>query len=141
VAAIGEMIVEQQALMPSTRKMPVRINEKKHTTFSGEHLIPQLSDSPEAGFVGVMSGKTFLLGAVCYLGRDVTPEMMLERYCQVCCLPPDRAAALHRLAAYCEALQSVKIGNVLSVRYSSDGLPVLKVEQEYLMRAADSKLP
>ena len=121
--------------------MPVRINDKKNTTFSGEHLIPQLSDPTQAGFVSVKSGKPCSRGAVVYLGRDVTPEMMLEQYCQVAAPPQDRDAALHRLEVYCEALQSVKIGNVLSVSYSNEGLPLLKVEQEYFMKQPERKLP
>jgi len=127
--------------MSSTRKMPVRINEKKHTTFAGEHLIPSLADSPDAGFVSAKTGKIYSRGAVVYLGRDVTPEMMLERYCQVATPPADRDAALRRLSAYCEALQSTKIGNVLSVSFSPESLPLLKVEQEFFLRETESRLP
>src|ERR1051326_908804 len=107
-----------RSCMASTRKMPVRIDEKKRTTLAGEHLVPDLSDSPAGEFVSVKSGKSYVRGSVVYLGRDVTPEMMLERYCQVAPPPADRATALSRLSAYCDALQSVKIGNVLSVSYS-----------------------
>lgn len=127
--------------MPLTRKMPVRINEQKRTTFPGEHLIPQLSGSPVSGFVSVKSGKTYSLGSVVYVGRDVSPEMMLERFCLICPPPPDRAAALRRLAAYCDALQAFKIGNVLSMDYSPDGLPVLRVEQEHFLSEPDRRLP
>src|SRR5690242_7973014 len=109
--------------------MPVRINEKNHTTFAGEHLIPSLTDSPNAGFVSVKTGKIYSCGAVVYFGKGVTPEMMLERYCQVSPQPADREISLRRLSAYCEALQSTKIGNVLSVSYSLESLPILKVEQ------------
>ena len=77
--------------------------------------MPLLSDSPDAVFVSAKSGKTYSRGAVVYVGIDVTPEMMLERYCQVAAPPSDRDAALRRLAAYCDALQTVKIGNVLSL--------------------------
>src|SRR5579859_7275306 len=101
--------------MPSTRKIPVRINEQKNTTLAGEHLIPLLSDSPDSGFVSAKTGKRYSRGAVVYVGRDVTPEMMLERYCQVSQPPSNRDAALRRLASYCDALQAVKIGNVLSL--------------------------
>ena len=121
--------------------MPVRINEKKCTTFSGEHLIPSLSDSPAAEFVSVKSGKSYVRGSVVYVGRDVTPEMMLDRYCQVALPPADRTAALRRLGAYCDALQSVKIGNVLSVSYSQDGLPELHVEEEYFLPETHRNLP
>jgi hypothetical protein len=121
--------------------MPVRINEKKRTIFRGEHLMPLLSDLPDAGFVSAKSGKIFLLGTVNYVGRDVTPEMMLERYCQVAAPPPDREVALRRLSVYCDALQTVKIGNVLAVSYSPDGLPILRVEQEFFMTETPLPLP
>lgn len=127
--------------MASTRKLPVRINEKKRTTFAGEHLIPNLSASPAAEFVSVKSGKPYLRGSVVFIGRDVTPEMMLERYCQVAPPLADRTAALRRLAAYCDALQSVKIGNVLSVTFSTDGIPQLHVEEEYFLPEPQRKLP
>jgi hypothetical protein len=121
--------------------MPVRINEKKRTTLAGEHLLPNLSDSPTAEFVSAKSGKSYARGSVVYVGRDVTPEMMLERYCEAAPPPADRTAALRRLAAYCDALQSVKIGNVLSVSYSPDGLPELHVEEEYFLPEPERKLP
>jgi hypothetical protein len=127
--------------MASTRKLPVRINEKKRTTFAGEHLVPDLSDSPAAEFVSVKSGKSYARGSLVYVGRDVTPEMMLERYCQVAPPPADRAAALRRLSAYCDALQSVKIGNVLAVSFSPDGLAELHVEEEYFLPEPQRKLP
>ncbi len=127
--------------MASTRKLPVRINEKKRTTFAGEHLIPNLSDSLVAEFVSVKSGKSYVRGSVVYVGRDVTPEMMLERYCQVAPPPADRTAALRRLAAYCDALQSVKIGNVLSVSFSSVGLPELHVEEQFCLPEPQRRLP
>ena len=127
--------------MASTRKLPVRINEKRRTTFAGEHLVPNLSDSPAAEFVSVKSGKSYVRGSVVYVGRDVTPEMMLERYCQVAPPPADRTAALRCLAAYCDALQSVKIGNVLSVSFSPDRVPQLHVEEEYFLPEPQRKLP
>jgi hypothetical protein len=126
--------------MSSTRKMPVRIDEKKRTTFSGEHLIPPLSDTSQR-FISVKTGKSYERGSVVYLGKDVTPEMMLERYCQITGPPVDREAALRRLAAHCDALQTTKIGNVVSVSFSPDGLPLLQVEQEFFLRASESRLP
>ena len=125
--------------MPSTRKMPVRADEQKRRT-SSEHLVPQLSDSP-SGFVSVKTGKSCSRGVVVYLGRDVTPEMMLERYCKVSTLPIGRDIALSRLAAYSEALQTVKIGNLVSVAFSPDGMPILQVEQEHFLSQTPVQLP
>lgn len=138
---VESVVSPHYAFMSSTRKMPVRIDEKKHTTFAGEHLIPSLADLEDAGFVSAKTGKTYSRGAVVYLGRDVTPEMMLERYCQVAPPPSDREVALRRLSAYCDALQATKIGNLVSLSFSAESLPILKVEQEYFLRETESRLP
>jgi hypothetical protein len=125
--------------MNSTRKLPVAINEKKRIA-SGNHLIPELTNSPK-NFVSVKTGKPYSHGAIVYLGKDVTPEMMLEQYCKVASSSLDQEIALNRLAAYCAVLQSVKIGNIVTIEFDSDGLPVLKVEQEYFLSQASVKLP
>lgn len=127
--------------MISTRKIPVRINEKKHTTFSKEHLLPLLSGSRDDVFLSAKTGKTYPSGVVVYLGQDITPKMMLERYCQVATPPLDRETALRRLAEYCQALQTVKIGNVLSVSYSAENSLLLKVDQEFFLPENENKLP
>ena len=126
--------------MAATRKIPVRIDERKRTATS-DHLIPSPAESPSGGFVSTKSGKECARGMVVYLGSDVTPEMMLERYGQVSQIPFDRARALLRFAAYCEALQSVKIGNVVSLSYSTDGLPLLAVEEDTFLSGTEARLP
>ena len=127
--------------MPSTRKMPVRIADRSRTTVAGEHLIPSLDEPPVNGFVSAKTGKSHARGAVVYLGRDVTPEMMLERYVQVARPPVDRSKALWRLGAYCEALQSAKIGSVVSLSCSPDGLPLLNVDEEQFLSGQERQLP
>jgi len=127
--------------MPSTRKMPVRIADRSRTTVADEHLIPSLDEPPGKGFVSANTGKGHARGAVVYLGRDVTPEMMLERYVQVARPPVDRSKALWRLGAYCEALQSVKIGSVVSLSFSPDGLPLLNVDEEHFLSGQEHQLP
>jgi hypothetical protein len=128
--------------MTATRKLPVRINEKKRTTHRSEYLVPRLSDvAPEDGFISIKTGRVIERGSVVYLGRDVTPEMMLERFCEQQPPPADRVEALRRLSAYIEALQQFRIGNVLTVSYSPDGLPILHVVEEYFLSETHSKLP
>jgi hypothetical protein len=122
----------------STRKMPVRINKAKRTTYSGEHLVPSLADLPE-GFVSMKTGKCCERGAVVFLGKKVSLEMMLERYCQVAVSPNDREAALRRLAEYCDALQSTKIGNVVSISFDSDGGLLLHIEEKYFLSRPETR--
>jgi hypothetical protein len=127
--------------MTATRKLPNSLTKKGQKTTGGEHLLPQLSDTAPTGFVGVRSGKLFARGYVVYVGRDVTPEMMLEAFCERHPQPADRAMALRRLEVFVQALQSCKVGNLLSVSYTAEGLPSLKVEQEYLLSEPDRRLP
>jgi hypothetical protein len=127
--------------MTATRKLPNSLTKKGQKTIGGEHLLPQLSDVSATGFVGVRSGKIFEHGYVVYVGRDVTPEMMLEAFCERHPQPADRPTALRRLEAFVQALQTCKVGNLLSVSYTAEGLPNLKVEQEYLVSEPDRRLP
>ena len=127
--------------MTATRKVPNSLSKKGGKTTNGEHLLPQWSDVTAAGFIGVRSGKIHERGYVVYVGRDVTPEMMLEAFCERHPQPADRVAALRRLEAFVLALQSCKVGNLLSVSYTAEGLPSLKVEQEYLLSQPDKRLP
>lgn len=127
--------------MTATRKLPNSLTKKGHKTTGGEHLLPQLSDVTTDGFVGVRSGKVHERGYVVYVGRDVTPQMMLEAFCERHPWPADSTVALRRLEEFVQALQSCKVGNVLSVSYTAEGLPSIKVEQEYLLSEPDRKLP
>jgi len=127
--------------MTATRKLPNSLSKKGGRTTGGEHLLPQLSEVTATGFVGVKSGKIHQRGYVVYVGTDVTPEMMLEAFCERHPQPADRAAALRRLEAFVLALQSCKVGNLLSVSYTAEGLPSVKVEQEYLLSEPDRRLP
>jgi hypothetical protein len=127
--------------MIATRKLPNSLSKKGGKTAGGEHLLPQMADGATSGFVGVRSGKIIERGYVVYLGRDVTPEMMLEKFCERHPQPIDRATALRRLETFVQALQPCKIGNVVSVSYTADGMPAIKVEQDYLLSGPDSRLP
>ena len=87
------------------------------------------------------SGRRYERGYIVYLGMDVTPEMMLNDFCEYNPPPCDRAIALERLGAFVQALQVCKIGNLVSISYTTEGLPLLKVEQEYLLMKPDKRLP
>jgi hypothetical protein len=128
--------------MIATRKLPVRINEKKRTTSRSEYLLPRLSGpGSEDGFVSIKTGRRIERGCMVYLGRDVTPEMMLEKFCAQQPPPADRAEALRRLSAYVEVLQQFKIGNLLTLSYTPDGLPTLNIVEDHFLSRTHSKLP
>ena len=127
--------------MIATRKLPRNTTKKSAKTARGEYLLPQLSGDAPSGFLGMKSGRTFESGYIVYLGRDVTPEMMLDEFCEYNPPPKDLDRARERLRAFVQALQACKIGNLLSITYTTNGLPVLKIEREFLLREPDSRLP
>ncbi len=127
--------------MPAIRKLPVAYNPKKPKTGRGEFLLPHLSGAGESGFVGIKSGRRSEFGALSFIGMDVTPEMLLERFCERQPAPADRDEALRRLAAFVESLQAFKIGNVLAVSYTPDSLPVLRLESEFTRFPDPAPLP
>lgn len=127
--------------MSAIRKLPVRINEKKRSTFRGEFLIPKLCGTAESGFLSINTGLSCELGAVVFLGTEVTPDLLLERFCERNPPPSDGLLALRILNEYVEALNAVRIGNVLSVSYGPDGSLILKVEAKYFLNKPIDKLP
>jgi hypothetical protein len=127
--------------MSATRKLPRNTTKKGKKTTRGESLLPQLSGDAPSGFIGLRSGRKFESGYIVYLGRDVTPEMMLDDFCENNLPPDDRAVALDRLRAYVQALQSCKIGNLVSISYTARGLPLLKIEREYVLMEPNNRLP
>ena len=127
--------------MITTPKIPRNTTKKGGKTTRGESLLPHLSGPAESGFVGIKTGRIYERGYVVYAGIDLTPEMLLNDFCENNPPPNDRAVALQRITAFVQALQPCKIGNFLSISYTPDGLPVLKVEQQYLLREPDRRLP
>ena len=127
--------------MPAIRKLPVAYNPKKPVSGRGEFLLPFLSGTGDSGFVGIRSGRRHEFGALSFVGIDVTPEMLLERFCERQPSPADRNKALQRLSAYVDSLHAFKIGNVLAVSYTPNSLPVLRLESEFTRFPARAPLP
>lgn len=126
--------------MPATRKIPVSFNPKKPAD-RGEFVVPQLTGNPESAFIGIKTGRLAAAGALSYTGMDVTPEILLDRFCERQPSPPDRTEALRRLRAFVEALQVFRIGNILSVTYAPDGLPILHLDAEFVPATKPARLP
>jgi hypothetical protein len=124
-----------------TRKLPRNTTKAGAKNLRGEYLLPQLSGDAPSGFLGMRTGRTFASGYIVYLGRDLTPEMILDEFCEYNTPPRDLDLARDRLGAYVAELQECKVGNLLSINYTADGLPVLKIEREFLLREPDKRLP
>jgi hypothetical protein len=129
------------ASMISTRKLVRNTTKKGAKTARGEYLLPQLSGVNPSGFLGIRTGRTYEQGYVVYMGRDITAEALWTEFIDYNDPPKDRDIAFDRLSAFVQALQQCKVGNLLSISYTPDGLPVIKVEQEFLLREPDKRLP
>ncbi len=130
-----------RAAMVGTKKLPVRLDEKKNAPAAGDHLLPRLSGVERAGFLGAKSGKECVQGVICYVGKEVTPQMLLARYRSVIDEPVETERALQLLGEYCVALQAAKVGNVVSISYSGSGTPTLSVDQSKLPSEKKRSLP
>jgi len=86
-----------------------------------ERLIPFFDPTNRSGFLGLKTGKRHRHGIMVYLGVPITAEDILNRYLEFHDLPKSRRDCIAVLDAYVRALQSFKIGNVLSIDYSEGG--------------------
>lgn len=127
--------------MTGTKKLPIRVNEKKRTTFRNEFLLPQLSLVNGPGFVSIKSGKLIQTGSIVFVGLEVTAQMLLDKFCEHNPAPHDKIEALRRLEAFVEALGDFKIGNVISISYTASSLPVLELKEECFLSKPNLKLP
>jgi hypothetical protein len=89
--------------------------------------------NPSEGFISIKTGRKVDRGCMVFLGKPVTPEMLLEKFCENNLEPTDRSEALRRLSAFVNALQEFHIGNVVSAEYSAEALPLTRVEQEHFL--------
>lgn len=122
-------------------KLPVPINPKTGQPHSGkDFLVPCPSAAEASGFIGIQSGKRHSSGILVFLGVSVTAQDIRSRAAQ---LPTWDLSALtdERLDAYLSALDKFKIGNVLSVSYTTDGSFVLTKLAEMCQPRSRPKLP
>jgi len=98
-----------------TRKLPYSLTKDGRASLRGEHLIPCLETPRQNLFVGVKSGKKYETGYLVYLGEDVTTEDILNELG----LGEQEAYQVRPVIdSFLTALQSFKIGNVISVCFS-----------------------
>ena len=85
-------------------------------TLSGEHLVPCLELPRENVFIGVKTGRKYTTGYVVFLGKDITTEDILKKLNKTQPPPSDRRA----IESFLGELQPFKIGNVVSIHFTSD---------------------
>lgn len=110
-----------------TRKLPYSLTKDGRASRRGEHLVPSLEMPRQNLFVGVKTGKKYEKGYLVYLGTDVSVDDIAEKLG----LKPEQMS-LSRLAieSFITALQSFKIGNVISISFPETDKCVLTKEAE-----------
>ena len=116
----------------STKKFPVSIEGK------GEFIIPVLSNPPESGFIGLKTGRSYKSGAISYIGKAIAVEDVLARLKTT---PENKNHAIRILNSFLTQLQSFKVGNVVSVRYDSEGMPLLIMQSKRPPTEDNRRLP
>src|SRR5262249_10201327 len=99
--------------MIATHRLPRSTTKKGQKTRFGEPLLPQLSVDAPSGFVGLKTGRRYERGYIIHTGAKVTPESLLDDFCEKNTPPDNRVIALERLEAFVQALEGCKVGNLV----------------------------
>ena len=102
--------------MNTTKKLPHSMTRDGRATQRGEHLVPCLDIPRQNVFVGVKTGKRYKAGYLVFLGKDITAEDIFKKLNSEQPLQADRQA----IESFLAELQSHKIGNVVSLQFTSD---------------------
>lgn len=110
----------------TVRKLPFPITLPGGRVGSG-HLVPDLSPfAGPRGFIRVPGGRRVKYGMIGFVGTDVGVADMLERWEGEIGPVGNRQAALECLEAYVVEVARFKLGNVVEVDYSDEGIPRLR---------------
>ncbi|NTW60247.1 MAG: hypothetical protein HGA43_13910 [Nitrospirae bacterium] len=121
-----------------TRKMLYSLTKSGRASLRGEHLVPCLETTRQNCFVGVESGKKYEKGYIVYLGKDIDTEEIEEKLR----IRDDwHAEARPVIESFLTALQSFKIGNVISVSFVEKDKCVLTKEAEQPIEKHKRRLP
>ncbi len=71
--------------------------------------------------MGIKTAKRFPKGMLVYVESSVSAEEILDRFLEQNAVSAERQHCLEILEGYLKELQTFKIGNVLSIRYSTAG--------------------
>jgi hypothetical protein len=114
--------------MNTTRKLPHSMTKDGGASQGGEHLIPCLEMPRRNIFVGVKTGKVHDKGYLVFLGKDVGADDIFNKSGMTeTRTETDRKA----MESFLQALQALKIGNVVSVVFTAEDSCTLKKEAEH----------
>lgn len=125
--------------MNTTRKLPHSMTKDGRATQGGEHLIPCLEMPRRNVFVGVKTGRVHDKGHLVFLGKDVgTADIFTKIGMTETVTETDRKA----MESFLQALQSLKIGNVVSVVFTgADSCTLKKASEHPANDQSKSRLP
>ncbi len=115
--------------MNTTKKLPVAIRLPSGRT-GRNFLVPRFSPEPVTGFVDINTGKVHAHRMLVYLGVPISAQDILDRFSESLPLPAGKLECLELLDQYVKALQSFKLGNIISIEYSKAGEFLIKKVQD-----------
>ena len=111
-----------------TRKLPFSLRKDGRASLRGEHLVPCLEFPRQNLFVGVKSGKRYEKGYIVYLGEHISTEDILAK---LRVEEGQLSEAQSVINSFLSALQTFRIGAVISVSFSEKDECVLKKEADH----------
>ena len=127
--------------MKTTKKMPVSLSYGEFSTKKNEFLVPFVQNESKNDFMGIKSGEEFKYGAISYIGKEISPNDIMDKMVKAGVGNTSKEDLLIVLDRYLESLQSFKIGNIIQIEYLPDGDFNLVKVAEKPPRKKRSKLP
>lgn len=125
----------------ATRKVPVAFRMPQAKVGRG-HVLPDLGASGASKhFVTLPRGGASPFGMVAFAGIAVTAQDMLQRWQDTFGQLADEGRAISLLQQYVDALQPIKIGTVVSIAVSDEGILRLRVEPHRPVLTHRPRLP
>ena len=109
-------------VVAESKKVLVAFDPEKPEKSSSDFLVPIRGESGELEFLGTKSGKAVPYGMVILTSRAVTENDLFAKLVDTGKKVPSVEDTLATLCSFLEAMKTVKIGNVVTVAASDDGV-------------------
>jgi len=123
-----------------TKKFPISITYANFKAKSDEFLIPFI-EKGKKGFRGLKSGQTVEYGLIAYIGKEINEKDVFAKLVDSGQRINDVDATLKMISRYIENVQMFKIGNIISIKYSDDGLDFQLIIEANSPPKSKGKLP
>jgi hypothetical protein len=108
--------------MAESKKVLVAFDPEKPEKSSSDFLVPVRNESGELEFFGTKSGKAIPYGMVILTSRAVTENDLFAKLVDTGRKVPSVEGTLGTLCNFLDAMKTVKIGNVVTVAGTDDGV-------------------